>query len=121
MATPLPFDVIVLSARAVCATLTPASTSLSLMRARTVPPSATLDSAMATDRAKPVPAPMEPPTATPNTLLVNPVLSVAVSSTEPAEASTSEPSSMSVSTRLVEITDALEPAAVPVPETRGRR
>ena len=116
MATPVPLDMIELSASAVCLTSKPASTSLSLMRVRTVPPSATSALAKATATATDAPAAKEPATDTPNTLLMNAVSSVAVSNTEPAAASTSEPSSMSASTRFVDFSDAIAPAAATEPE-----
>ena len=47
---------------------------------------------------------------------MNTVRSVAVSSTEPAVASTLEPSSISASTWFVEVTDAIAPAAATEPE-----
>ena len=110
-ATPVPVEEIELSPNAMSVTSLPASTSLSLMRARTVPSSELEASAKARDRAIDAPAAKAPLTATPTTLLVIDVSSLASRITEPRVASTSESALISASVRLVEFTVASAPAA----------
>ncbi len=115
-ATPVPVAETVLSARAVSRTSRPASTSLSLIWALTVPLSEVV--AAATERviATDAPAAKEPPTLTATTSFVSSVSSVAVNVIGPTGASTSESAAIRAWTRFVEAIVATAPAAEAEPD-----